>query len=191
MSIKVAHCTQVHGIWPFWSLVLLFTSLGKKLCPAPLFVTELLHWKRLSLPSRINDILRDWILLVCFLWRYAATEGPRVNFVMREALFFRDLHVGPLSLHTSMRNKQVEFNPYIYILSKLYRFGCEISFFNTKHPFIILRASLFVVTPSHVAYGWPSYSQIIIFTSSKNIFTSSKNIFTCSRNKTLAKATHN
>ena len=42
-----------------------------------------------------------------------------------------------------------------------------------------------------VAYGWPSYSQLIIFTSSKNIFTSSKNIFTGSRNKTLAKATHN
>ena len=41
------------------------------------------------------------------------------------------------------------------------------------------------------AYGWPSYSQLIIFTSSKNIFTSSKNIFTGSRNKTLAKATHN
>ena len=45
-------------------------------------------------------------------------------------------------------------------------------------------------------YGWPSYSQLIIFTSSKNIFTSSKNIFTSSkniftgsRNKTLAKAT--
>ena len=34
-------------------------------------------------------------------------------------------------------------------------------------------------------YGWPSYSQLIIFTSSKNIFTSSKNIFTGSRNKTL------
>ena len=54
-----------------------------------------------------------------------------------------------------MRNKQVEFNPYIYdltTLSKLYRFGYEISvFFNTKHPVIILRASLFVVTPSPVA----------------------------------------
>ena len=42
-----------------------------------------------------------------------------------------------------------------------------------------------------VEYGWPSYSQFIIFTSSKNIFNSSKNIFTGSRNKTLAKATHN
>ena len=34
-----------------------------------------------------------------------------------------------------MRNKQVEFNPYIYTLSKLYRFhgfGYEISVFNTK-----------------------------------------------------------
>ena len=32
-------------------------------------------------------LFRDWILLVCFSWRYEATEGPRVNFVMREALF--------------------------------------------------------------------------------------------------------
>ena len=67
---------------------------------------------------------------------------------------FRNLHVDPLSLHTFMRNKQVEFNPYIYTLttlSKLYRFGYEISVFNTKHPVIILRVSLFAVTPSHVA----------------------------------------
>ena len=67
---------------------------------------------------------------------------------------FRNLHVDPLSLHTFMRNKQVEFNPYIYTLttlSKLYRFGYEISVFNTKHPVIILWVSLFAVTPSHVA----------------------------------------
>ena len=38
------------------------------------------------------------------------TEGPRVNFVMREALF---------EIYTRMRNKQVEFNPYIYTLSKM------------------------------------------------------------------------
>ena len=71
---------------------------------------------------------------------------------LRRAL--RNLHVDPLSLHTSMRNKQVEFNPYIYTLttlSILYRFGYEISVFNTKHPIIILQASLFDVTPSHVA----------------------------------------
>ena len=35
------------------------------------------------------------------------TEGPHVNFEKR----LRNLHVDPLSLHTSMRNKQVEFNP--------------------------------------------------------------------------------
>ena len=67
---------------------------------------------------------------------------------------FRNLHVDPLSLHTSMRNKQVEFNPYINTLttlSKLYRFGYKISVFNAKHPVIILRASLIAVTPSHVA----------------------------------------
>ena len=54
---------------------------------------------------------------------------------------FRNLHVDPLSLHTSMRNKQVEFNPYIYTLttlSKLYGFGYEISVFliqNTRSLF--------------------------------------------------------
>ena len=47
---------------------------------------------------------------------------------------FRNLHVEPLSLHTSMRNKQVESNPYIYTLSKLYRFGYEISVFWYKTP---------------------------------------------------------
>ena len=51
---------------------------------------------------------------------------------------FLNLHVDPLPFippcgssffHTSMRNKQVEFNPYIYTLSKLSRFGYEISVF--------------------------------------------------------------
>ena len=75
------------------------------------------------------------------------TEGPRVNFVIREALF----EIYTSVFHISMRNKQVEFNRYIYTLSKLYRFGYEISVFNTKHPVIILRASFFVVTPSPVS----------------------------------------
>ena len=56
-------------------------------------------------------------------------------------------------------------------------------------PLVLLALSVLVAEGSD--YGWPSYSQLIIFTSSKNIFTSSKNIFTGSRNKTLAKATHN
>ena len=38
-------------------------------------------------PMVNQHLLRDWILLVCFSWRYEATEGPCVNFVMREALF--------------------------------------------------------------------------------------------------------
>ena len=33
-----------------------------------------------------------------------------------------------------MRKKQVEFNPYIYTWSKLYRFGYEISVFKYKTP---------------------------------------------------------
>ena len=34
----------------------------------------------------IFHLLRDWILLVCFSWRYE-WQGPHVNFVMRETLF--------------------------------------------------------------------------------------------------------
>ena len=36
-----------------------------------------------------------------------------------------------------MRNKQVEFNPYIYTLSKLYRFGYELSVFLIQNSEII------------------------------------------------------
>ena len=89
-----------------------------------------------------------------FLMKVWSDRGSTCKFRNARSAF-RNLHVDHLSLHTSMRNKQVEFNPYIYTLttlSKLYRFGFEISgFFNTKHPVIILRVSLFVVTPSHVA----------------------------------------
>ena len=41
---------------------------------------------------------------------------------------FRNLHVDTV-FHTSMRNKQVEFNPYIYTFSKLFPFGYEMSVF--------------------------------------------------------------
>ena len=40
-----------------------------------------------TIPVLLSCWIRDWILLVCFSWRYEVTEGPRVNFVMREALF--------------------------------------------------------------------------------------------------------
>ena len=88
-----------------------------------------------------------------FLMKVWSDRGSTCKFRNARSAF-RNLHVDPLSLHTFMRNKQVEFNPYIYTfttLSKLYRFGYEISVFNTKHPVIILRVSLFAVTPSHVA----------------------------------------
>ena len=45
---------------------------------------------------------------------------------------FQNLQVDPLSFITP-RNKQVEFNPNIYTLSKLFRFGDEISVFNAQH----------------------------------------------------------
>ena len=56
------------------------------------------------------------------------TEGPRVNFIMQFSKFTR----GSSVFHTSMRNKQVEFNPYIYTLSKLSHFCYEIFVFNTQ-----------------------------------------------------------
>ena len=43
------------------------------------------------------------------------TEGPRVNFVCAKR--FSKVTRGSSVFHTSMRNKQVEFNPYIYNLS--------------------------------------------------------------------------
>ena len=57
------------------------------------------------------------------------TKEPHVDFVMREALL--EIYTWILCLYTSLRIKQVEFNPYIYTLSKLSRFGYEISVFNT------------------------------------------------------------
>ena len=82
------------------------------------------------------------------------TEGPRVNFVMREALFEIYTWILCLSyLHEKL-------NPYIIFI--LYQ-NCTVlatkyPFFNTKHPVIILWGSLFVVTPAHVA-SWKNGCQ--------------------------------
>ena len=79
-----------------------------------------------------------------------------------------------------MRNKQVVFNPYIYTWSKLYRFGYEnrkYPFFNTKHPVIILRGSLFVVTPAHVASWKMDVKIFLMFIVAEN--TRSVNIGSC------------
>ena len=53
------------------------------------------------------------------------TEGPRVNFVMREALF--EIYTWILCL-SHLHEKQTSR---LYTLSKLSRFGHEISVFNT------------------------------------------------------------
>ena len=50
----------------------------------------------------------------------------------RNARSFSKFTRGSSVFHTPMRNKQLEFNPYIYTLSKLYRFGYKISVFNTN-----------------------------------------------------------
>ena len=70
----------------------------------------ILLWPEYIINSSANVLLRDWILLASRITKF--TCGPSV-------------------IHTSMRNKQVEFNPYIYTLSKLSSFGQEISVFNT------------------------------------------------------------
>ena len=57
------------------------------------------------------------------------TEGPRVNFVMREALF--EIYTWILCL-SYLHEKQVEFNPYIYTLSKLSVLSMKYPIFNTQ-----------------------------------------------------------
>ena len=109
--------------------------------------------------GRQISLLRDWILLVCFSWRYEwqrVHKCTRVNFVMREALskFTR----GSSVFHTSMRNKQVNSILIFIIYQNCTVLATKYPFFNTKHPVIILRASLFVVTPSHVA-SWQNGCQ--------------------------------
>ena len=67
-------------IWCLDSLVDIFGEI--------LFQNLWNNFARLIKNSLLNNVsIRDWILLVCFSWRYEATEVPRVNFVMREALF--------------------------------------------------------------------------------------------------------
>ena len=107
----------------------------------------------------IHGVFRDWILLVCFSWRYEATEVPRVNFVMSEALF--EITRGS-SVASYLHEKQTSriqslylyFNYFIKIVPFWLR---NIRFFNTKHPVIILRASLFAAITSHVAFSYFSY----------------------------------
>ena len=56
------------------------------------------------------------------------TEGPRVNFVMREALFEIYTWILCLSYLHEKQTSRIQ-SLYIYTLSKLSRFGCEISGF--------------------------------------------------------------
>ena len=56
------------------------------------------------------------------------TADPHVKFVMRFSKFTR----GSSVFHTSKRNKQVEFNPYIYTLSKWTRLAMKYPFLNTQ-----------------------------------------------------------
>ena len=63
------------------------------------------------------------------------TEGPRVNFVMREALF--EIYTWILCL-SYLHEKQTNRIQSLYLCTAL---ATKYPFFNTKHPVIILRAS--------------------------------------------------
>ena len=61
------------------------------------------------------------------------TEGPRVNFVMRGALFEIYTWILCVSYLHEKQTSTVEFNPYFYTLSKLSRFGQEIFVFSIQN----------------------------------------------------------
>ena len=65
-------------------------------------------------------------------WRYEATEGPRVNFVMREGSSVVSY------LHEKQTNRIQSL--YLYFIKIVPFWLRNIRFFNTKHPIIILRA---------------------------------------------------
>ena len=86
---------------------------------------------------------RDWILLVCFSWRYEATEDPLVNFEKREAKRFSKFTRGS-SVASYLHEKQTSRIQSLYLYFnysiKIVPFWLRnIRFFNTKHPVIILR----------------------------------------------------
>ena len=77
------------------------------------------------------------------------TEGPRVNFIMCKALF--EIYTWILCLS------------YLHILLFILYQNCNVLatknlFFNAKQPVIILRVSLFVVTPADVT-SWKNGCQ--------------------------------
>ena len=78
------------------------------------------------------------------------TEGSRVNFVMREALFEINTWILCLSYLYEKQTSRIQ-SLYLYFIKIVPFWLQNIRFFNTKHLVIILRASLFVVTSSHVA----------------------------------------
>ena len=63
---------------------------------------------------QFNTRFRDWILLVCFSWRYEATEGPSVNFVMREASRITKFTLGP-SVASYLHEKQTSRIQSLYL----------------------------------------------------------------------------
>ena len=66
--------------------------------------------------------------------------------------------------HSYLHEKQTSRiqSLYLYFIKIVPFFGYEISVFNTKHPVIILRGSLFVVTPAHVA-SWKNGCQNVSY----------------------------
>ena len=103
-------------------------------------VPQTVAWSFTRAPSVASYLHEKQTSIIQSLKQTLVPRNVR-NSVRKALRALRNLHVDPLSLHTSMRNKQVEFNPYIYTwttLSKLYRFGYQISVFliqNTRSLF--------------------------------------------------------
>ena len=81
------------------------------------------------------------------------TEGLRVNFVMPEALF--EIYTWIICA-SYLHEKQTSRIQSLYLYQNCTILATKYPFFNTNYPVIILRASLFVVTPSHVA-SWKKW----------------------------------
>ena len=151
-------------IW-FWSVICYSSrhSILKSQCTVTVWSVEsnkesvMLMWVMAThnlyrqWPPQAREIFRDWILLVCFSWRYSMNDRGSICKFRNARSAFRNLHVDPLSFIPPWEtNKSNSFLIFI-LYQKCTVLATKYPFFNTKHPVIILRGSLFVVTPAHVA----------------------------------------
>ena len=106
-----------------------------------------------------------------FLMEVWMTEGPCVNFVMREALFKIYTWILCLSYLHEKQTSRIK-SLYLYCIKIVPFWLQNIRFFNTKHPVIILRGSLFVITGAHVASwknGCQNFLMFIVAENSRSV----------------------